>query len=234
MDTRNKIDFCFGYIQVKASVTTVHDTTTRTKDSNGKMEQTNEVIQDRGYKLTADTVLFFDMDGTLIDTNLANFLSYKKAIHSVTKSDHNLIYNPAKRFNRSYLKNAVPNLSETEYDRIIQEKEEYYKDFLHETKLNPLIADILSKCSKTNKTVLVTNCRKERALITLNNFGLADKFSNIFYRQFTNNDEKTNKFQNAISELGVPPNLIVAFENEEIEIADARQAGIEIINPVII
>jgi hypothetical protein len=27
--------------------------------------------------------------------------------------------------------------------------------------------------------------------------------------------------------------LVVAFENEEIEIADAKQAGIEIINPVI-
>jgi Pyruvate/2-oxoacid:ferredoxin oxidoreductase gamma subunit len=33
--------------------------------------------------------------------------------------------------------------------------------------------------------------------------------------------------------LGVPPNIVIAFENEEIEIADAKSAGIKIINPVI-
>lgn len=189
------------------------------------MEQT-KAIQDIHYKIAADIVLFFDMDGTLIDTNLSNFLSYKKAIHSVTKLDRELTYNPTKRFNRSNLKNVVPNLSETEYERIIQEKEKYYKDFLHETKLNTEIIDILSKYSKTNKTVLVTNCREERALTTLNYFGLTNKFSNIFFRQFTDNDEKINKFENAISILGVSPNLVIAFENEETEIADAKQAGI--------
>src|SRR5690606_40964609 len=83
------------------------------------MEQTNGVA-----KITTDTVLFFDMDGTLIDTDLANFLSYKKAIVSITKLDNNLAYNPDKRFNRSNLKNAVPNLTETEYERIIQKKED--------------------------------------------------------------------------------------------------------------
>jgi hypothetical protein len=33
--------------------------------------------------------------------------------------------------------------------------------------------------------------------------------------------------------LGVPPNIVIAFENEEIEIADAKSTGITIINPVI-
>ena len=94
-------------------------------------------------------------------------------------------------------------------------------------KLNTKIADILFKYFKTNTTILVTNCRKERALSTLNYFGLTDKFSQIFYRQFTNNDEKINKFKNAISELGVPPNLVIAFENEEIEIEDAKNSGIQ-------
>lgn len=191
------------------------------------MKQRNKVTQD----ITADLILFFDMDGTLIDTDLANFLSYKKAINSVTKSDNNLTYRPDKRFNRSNLKNAVPNLTESEYEKIIQEKEEYYNDFIHETKLKSEIADILIKYSKTNKTILVTNCRKDRAIITLKHFGLEDKFSNIFCREFDDNNKKVNKFQNAISKLGVPPNFVIAFENEEIEIADAKQAGISIINP---
>ncbi len=182
--------------------------------------------------ITADTILFFDMDGTLIDTNYANFLSYKKAILSVTKSDQDLIYKPDRRFNRSILKNSVPNLTENEYARIIKEKEEYYNDFLHEIKLNKANVDILIKYSKTNKTVLVTNCRKDRAVTTLKHFGLLDKFSEIFYREFSDNDKKINKFQNAILKLGVPPNFVIAFENEENEITDAQKAGISIINPL--
>lgn len=198
------------------------------------MEKANERGQNISIEITTETILFFDMDGTLVDTNFANFLSYEKAIISVTKSDPKLTYNSNKRFNCSNLKNTIPNLSKIEYEKIIQEKEKYYKNFLHETKLNTKIADILFKYSKTNETVLVTNCREERASITLNYFGLSDKFSKIFYRQFTDDNKKVNKFANAIFKLGVSPNLVVAFENEEIEIMDAKQAGIDIINPVII
>lgn len=191
------------------------------------MKKTEKAIQD----ITSNTILFFDMDGTLVDTDLANFLSYKKAVISVTQFDHNLTYNPKERFNRSNLKIAVPNLTESEYEKIIQEKGEYYNDFIHETRLNTEVTDILFKYSKTNKTVLVTNCRKDRAMTTLKHFGLDDKFNNIFFRKFGDNGEKVNKFQNAILKLGVSPNLIIAFENEESEIADAHKAGITIINP---
>ncbi|HNE90643.1 MAG TPA: HAD hydrolase-like protein [Agitococcus sp.] len=184
-------------------------------------------------KIAAEHVLFFDMDGTLVNTNLANFLSYKKAIISVTKSEHYLTYNPDIRFNRNILKNAIPNLTETEYERIIQQKEEYYNEFLHETKLIKDMADILFKYSKTNKTVLVTNCRQDRAIATLKHFGLQDTFSNIFYKEFGENDKEINKFQHALLKLGISPNLVIAFENEETEIANAKEAGIKIINPVV-
>ena len=197
-----------------------------------KMGQKNEEQKNLEVKIKANTVLFFDMDGTLVDTNFANFLSYKKAINFVTKSNIDLTYNPDKRFNRSNLKIAFPNLTEAEYKSIIQEKEVFYNDFLHETKLNEITASILFMYSKTHKTVLVSNCLKDRAMTTLNHFGLVDKFSDIFCREFGDNDKKINKFQNAILKLGIPPNLVIAFENEESEIADAQKAGISIINPL--
>ena len=177
------------------------------------MEQKGEVTQYTSDKITIDMVLFFDLDGTLIDTDFANFLSYQKAILTITKSDHKLVYDAQNRFNRSNLKSVIPNLTEAEYENIIQEKEKLYKDSLHETKLIEVIANILFKYSETNKTVLVTNCREERALLTLNYFGITDKFDNIFCRQIVDNDKKVNKFQNAISELGISPNFVVAFEN---------------------
>lgn len=183
-------------------------------------------------KIKANAVLFFDMDGTLVDTNLANFLSYKRAIHSVTKANYRFTYDPDKRFNRASLKGVVPDLRETEYERIIQAKQEYYKDFLSETKLNKPVADILLKYARRNKTILVTNCRHDWASETLDYHGLTNQFNKIFCRRSRVDGELTNKFAHAISELGVSPELVIAFEDEESEVADAKRAGIQIINPV--
>ena len=56
----------------------------------------------------------------------------------------------------------------------------------------------------------------------------------FFVENLTIMAKKINKFQKAILKLGITPNHIIAFENEESEIADAREAGITIINPIII
>lgn len=176
-------------------------------------------------KITTDKILFFDMDGTLVDTNLANFSAYKKALDSVLQTDTNLVYNPEIRFNRSVLRANFPHLTNKELEKVIQVKESLYDEFLNVTTLIDENVEVLLKYSKSNQTYLVTNCRKDRALKTLNHFGLIDNFTNVFYRMFDDN-KKVNKFENALSILGVPPNIVIAFENEETEKLDAIQAGI--------
>ncbi len=104
----------------------------------------------KNEKINTNMILFFDMDGTLVDTNLANFLSYKKAMLTVTKSDFNLTYNHEIRFNRNNLKNIVPNLSENEYERIIQKKKSVTKIFC--PKLN-LINPYQTSCSDIQKPI---------------------------------------------------------------------------------
>jgi beta-phosphoglucomutase-like phosphatase (HAD superfamily) len=185
------------------------------------------------FTITSDKIFFFDMDGTLVDTDLANFLAYKKAVDYVLQTDSNLVFNPKIRFNRSVLKTNFPDLTDKELEKVIQVKESFCDELLNVAKLIDENVKVLLKYSKSNPTYLVTHCRKDRALKTLNHFGLINKFTNVFYRIFDDNNKKVNKFENALSILGVPPNIVVVFENEEIEIADAKSAGITIINPVI-
>jgi len=188
------------------------------------MEKTNEI----SINIGKDTILFFDMDGTLVDTNFANYLSYLKAIKSVIPTATDISYNPNERFNRASLKEAFPSLTETEYDSIIQQKEASYNEHLPQTKLNKLVADILIQYSKTNQTVLVTNCREGRALSTLNYHNLTDKFSNVFFRKSSDHGNRINKYKKAITSLSLSAQTVVVFENEKQEIQDAILAGISI------
>lgn len=197
------------------------------------MEESSVDKRDIGIKIEADSILFFDMDGTLVNTDFANYLSYKMAIQSVIQTKISISYNQNERINRSSLK-IFPNLTEAECQEIIQTKEENYKEYLSQTKLNKSVADILIKYHKRNKTVLVTNCREDRALMILNYHGLTNMFSNFFFRQLSTNNEKINKFQKAIQSLGVSPNMVIVFENEKIEIADAINTGIPIDNILIL
>jgi ribosomal protein L30E len=121
-------------------------------------------------------------------------------------------------------------LTEPKYEKIIQQKEENYKEYLPKTKLNNKIVDILIRYSKTNKTVLATNCRENRARMMLNYCRLADKFSNFYFGRYSDNDEKINKFQNTIQFLNISSKLVIVFENDKLDIEDAVNAGISRVN----
>ncbi len=164
------------------------------------------------------------MDGTLVDTNFANFLSYKKAINSVMKNKIELNYNSNIRFNRDYFRKTFLDLDELTYKVIIQRKESYYYYFLPNTKLNSKLIHLLLKYKSTNKIILVTNAYEDRAKATLKYHRIINKFDEIFYRSNTN-----NKYKNAISKLGVSPELVVLFEDENEEIQKAKQIGIKTI-----
>lgn len=182
-------------------------------------------------KIKSETILFFDFDGTLIDTDYANFLAYKKAINTVLNKS--ISFKKNERFTRDKIIKIFPDLTKEKINEIIKKKEYFYKEFLPETSPNKTLCEVLNKFSRTNTTVLVTNCRKDRAFMILNYYNLEKKFSEIFFRQ-NNGTKRINKFQNAITKLGYSSTSILVFENEQSEISDAINAGIPKENIIII
>ncbi|CAI3159115.1 Phosphorylated carbohydrates phosphatase [Acinetobacter calcoaceticus] len=176
-------------------------------------------------------ILFFDMDGTLVDTDYANFLAYQQAISSIIKYDVCLNYNSNFRLTRNSLKVAVPSLLETECQKIIQEKDKIYHRFLNRNRLYQEQVNTVVEYSKSNKIILVTNSYRVRAMGILNYFNLTKYFDEIFCQESMIENNQFNKFENAILKLGVSPKKIIVFENEESEVLLAIKAGIEIINP---
>ena len=56
--------------------------------------------------INTDNILLVDMDGTLIETNYANYLSYQKAVKEILSIDIN--YNFRERFTRKTLRDILP------------------------------------------------------------------------------------------------------------------------------
>lgn len=175
-----------------------------------------------GQKIQKVNTLLFDLDGTLVSTDYANFLSYKKAIELVVQSQ-SLAINPSKRITREAIRTFIPNLSEEDYEKIIKIKERLYPDFLHETRLNRTVASILEKNSD-KEIILVTNSRQERATMLLNHHNISGKFDHCFYRE--NMKSSRNKFQKVLSVLQIPASSVIVFENSESEIDAAIAIGI--------
>lgn len=166
------------------------------------------------------SIYFVDMDGTLIDTDYANFLAYQCAVREATDGRFDIHYASGRRFNRQALKESLPQLP---LDCIVELKAECYAQFLPETKINTALLDRLRMLNATSITVLVTDCEEKRAIQTLRHHGLESLFNNLCCRT---PGQSGNKYCRALAQLRVPSQSVVVFENEASGINQAVLAGI--------
>lgn len=182
------------------------------------------------YEVKEDNIFFFDLDGTLIETDYANFLAYKISIETITNGKCTITYNPKIRFTRTSLINGFTYLTNDEVEAIVAMKEREYCHYLYITELNKEVYDLLQIYHKTHNCILVTNCHKERALMMLEYYNLTDCFSKII---FNNTKFHANKYRKAIDYLKITPETIILYEDNEQEICNAKGIGIKVINPIL-
>lgn len=176
-------------------------------------------------RIEKHNILFFDMDGTLIDTDYANYLAYQKAIQIVIGHKQPVQFNNHVRFDKSLLIHFFPDLNQEEYDAIISLKGALYEEFLSETKLNHDLVNVLChSVSNNQQTVLVTNANRARALLTLKHHGIVSYFNQMFFGNCVT-DQRT-KYEHAICSLKIDPEQVIIFENDLKEINHALSTGV--------
>ncbi len=102
------------------------------------MQIESDSIKFLNKKIDKFFILIFDLDGTLVDTDTANLLSYTDAIQQIMKIDINLSLYSNQRFTRKTLKNVLPRLSNMKYNEIIELKNNLFNEYLNKTKQNSI------------------------------------------------------------------------------------------------
>ena len=167
-----------------------------------------------------ESVFIFDMDGTLVNSDIANFNAYSEALSPTINLAQRYI---AGRITRASLSEL--GVSRTMQCSIVSKKREIYNKYLKDTIKMPLACKILEIVSKTNMTILATQSEKQRAIDTLQYHNLHAKFTYSVFREDLQ-EEQQNKYAHVVQKYNLNPQNIFVFEDNEIEIANALTAGI--------
>lgn len=168
-------------------------------------------------------LLVFDLDGTVVNTDMVNYLAYKEAIQQIIGLDLLIAHSKNERFTRENLFSIIDNLTDLQYKKIIDMKNDLYQKYLPMSKVNACIISVIQKYINKNKIILATNSRKNRAETVLQYHRLESIFDYVFFKE--DYDQKS-KFLHIVNYFGVSANLIFVFENDNNEIKKAIASGI--------
>lgn len=169
--------------------------------------------------------VFCDLDGTLVDTDYANYLSYRRAIIEVTRGTHDVEFSN-ERLNRESLKKRLPSLTAVQLELIVSLKTKYFIGFVSETRLNTALAHLINQHNGKNTIVLVTCCREMRAVEVLKHHELLGCFTRLICGEALPQGGSSNKYKNAISIMEASQDAVYIFENDNIGVEQAVLAGV--------
>lgn len=177
--------------------------------------------------------LFFDLDGTLVNTYQADFFAYRDAIQEVAGVEVS-----AEDFAKTHgqhvrdkLKFLTPELDEAKVADVSRAKKVYYKKYLYLTEPNSTLIKFLATCTEHHAIVLVTTAKKDNALSVLRHHNLERLFTDyVFGDEVTHPKPHPESYQKALQLSGLKPEQVIAFEDSPSGIEAAEAAGIAVIH----
>lgn len=167
----------------------------------------------------------FDLDNTLVRTDRANFLAYRRAVSDVLGVKHACDLKAGRRFDKAELLRQLPFMSAADVLEVGRLKSVYVSELVDETALNQGIVDHLFKLvDMGGRAILVSNAARFRALDVLKHHGLLGYFASLFF-----GGEKggfANKYDYAVASLGLSAGQLCVFDDDLVELKNAVSLGI--------
>ncbi len=172
------------------------------------------------HKKNTSIIFVFDLDNTLIMTDEANNMAYADAIQIVTGMRPQIAVST--RYTRNDLITSFPQLTNDQFDRIIEAKQDLFGSYIDKTILNLNLTKILRMLSQSeNETILLTNCHRKRAIQMCMHYNIHQFFSRHYYFEDCHDDKYT-----FLKGEGFDLQSVVLFENDQISTNSAIEKGI--------
>lgn len=180
-------------------------------------------------------MIFFDMDGCLIDSEIVYVYAWFELFQELNiPIELDEIMNWRGKNNRlinERINEFVGDMDETLNLRKIRDERFYVKLYNNEVELKPYAKDILDYLdSKNIPYALVTSTIKEKASKVLTHFNLYHRFKFIFFGDDVV-DSKPNPeiYLKAVSQSGLNKHEILVFEDSRNGIEACNNAGLDVV-----
>ncbi len=172
-------------------------------------------------------LLISDFDGTLVDTERANFLAYQRVLGEANIRLTAEIYADCFGLRVEEFLGRLGIVAPEEILRIKKLKSAYYPSYFSELRLNHLLFNFLKACRQSGKRVAIaTTSRRENLFNVLNYFDIAGEFDYFV----TGEDIQKGKpdpecYLNVMNHFAIPPAQSLIFEDSSFGIQAARDSG---------
>ena len=178
--------------------------------------------------------LFFDLDGTISNTHaihLANWLELLRPYGIDVDMDLYKEKLSGDRSTQEIVDDVLPDLSEDEKKDLIEREESGYRSRMTQTGPITGLGDFIGEAKSRGISVtLVSNAPKGDARNSLEGLGLRDAFEPMIFAEDVGVEKPDPApYQEALEELGISPEEVLAFEDSPSGVEGAVAAGIPVV-----